>query len=107
MSKAFYKVWHDGVLFKLERNDTSGNLRKIFKDVLDIAKRENLSMDQSDSKSSTKFHVLRFIFFFIYIPTGNYMFKVNNRNTRTSIFIVNFEHISNFVLVFLLVTLNM
>ena len=50
-------------------------------------------------------------------PTGNYMFKVNNRNTRTrceicskltiarrhsGIFIVNFEHISLLVLVFLL-----
>ena len=58
-------------------------------------------------------------------PVGNYMFKVNNRNTRTScgvcskltiktperrhwhrsgIFIVNFEHISHLVLVFLLLT---
>ena len=60
-------------------------------------------------------------------PAGNYMFKVNNRNTRTrsevcskltikiperrqwrrsGIFIVNFEHISNLVLVFLLLTLS-
>ena len=59
---------------------------------------------------------------------GNYVFKVNNRNTRTmreicskltikipercqwrrsGIFIVNFEHISRLVLVFLLLTLNM
>ena len=58
---------------------------------------------------------------------GNYMFKVNNRNTRTrceicskltmripeqrhwrpsAIFIVNFEHISHLVLVFLLLTLS-
>ena len=40
------------------------------------------------------------------------MFKVNSKDTRTtpsrsSIFIVNFEHISHFVLVFLLLTLNM
>ena len=37
------------------------------------------------------------------------MFKVNNENTRTNtnIFIVNFEHISHLVLVFLLLTLNM
>ena len=55
-------------------------------------------------------------------PTSNYMFKVNNRNTRTKcdicskltiktperchwrrsgVFIVNFEHISFLVLVFL------
>ena len=61
------------------------------------------------------------------LPAGNYLFKVNNRNTRTSceicskltikiperrhrrpseIFIVNFEHISHLVLVFLLLTLS-
>ena len=61
----------------------------------------------------------------IYIPADNYMFKVYNRNTRTrceicskltiktperrqwcrsGVVIVNFEHISNLVLVFLLLT---
>ena len=61
------------------------------------------------------------------IPTDNYMFKVSNRNTRTSseicsklttkgperrywhrsaVFFVNFEHISHLVLVFLLSTLS-
>ena len=61
------------------------------------------------------------------VPAGNYMFKVNNRNARTrceicskltiktperrhwrrsDVFIVNFEHISHLVLVFLLLTLN-
>ena len=41
------------------------------------------------------------------------MFKVNNKDTRTTpwrrsgIFIVNFEHISHLVLVFLLLSLNM
>ena len=35
------------------------------------------------------------------------MFKVNNKDTRSGIFIVNFEHISHLVLVFLLLTLNM
>ena len=53
-------------------------------------------------------------------PAGNYMFKVNNRNTRTSceicskltikftnkVNIVNFELISHLVLVFLLLTLS-
>ena len=36
------------------------------------------------------------------------MFKVNNKDTRTmpGVFIVNFEHISHLVLVFLLLTLN-
>ena len=62
-----------------------------------------------------------------YIPAGIYLLKVNNRNTRTrceicskltintperrhcrrsGVFIVNFEHISHLVLVFLLLTLN-
>ena len=60
--------------------------------------------------------------FFISIPVGNYMFKVNNRNSRarceicskltiknerSGVFIVNIEHISHLVLVFLLLTLNM
>ena len=61
-------------------------------------------------------------------PTGIYLLKVNKRNIRTrykicskltiktpeqrhwhrsSVFIVNFEHISHLVLVFLLLTLNM
>ena len=65
--------------------------------------------------------------FFEAFPTGICMLKVNNRNTRTrceicskltikiperrhwrrsDIFIVNFEHISYLVLVFLLLTLN-
>ena len=66
--------------------------------------------------------------FCLYNPAGIYLPKVNNRNTRTrcevcskltikipeprqwrlsGIFIVNFEHISHLVLVFLLLTLNM
>ena len=49
-------------------------------------------------------------------PASIYLFKVNNRNTRTrceicskltiSVFIVNIEHISHIVLVFALLTLN-
>ena len=36
------------------------------------------------------------------------MFKINNKDRRRSgIFIVNFEHISHLILVFLLLTLNM
>ena len=61
----------------------------------------------------------------IRVIAGNCMFKVNNRNTRTrcdlprkspysvriqerrsGVFIVNFEHISHLVLVFLLLTLS-
>ena len=55
-------------------------------------------------------------------PAGIYLFKVINRNLRTTseicskliindaasfcVFIVNFEHISHFVLLFILLTLN-
>ena len=58
-----------------------------------------------------------------YVPTDNCMFNNNNKNTRTrcevcskltkktpercsGVFIVNYEHISHFVLVFLLLTSN-
>ena len=45
------------------------------------------------------------------IPTGIYLLKVNNGNTRTrcekcSKLTINFEHISHLVLVFLLLTLS-
>ena len=42
-------------------------------------------------------------------PADNNIFKVNNRTSesRPGVFIVNFEHISHLVLVFLLLTLNM
>ena len=67
-----------------------------------------------------------FIALFNY-PAGNYVFKLNNRNTRarceicskltiktperrhwrlSDVFIVNFEHISHLVLVFLSLTLS-
>ena len=57
--------------------------------------------------------------FFDLLPAVIYLLKVKNRNTRTkceirskltmvlTLKIVNFEHISHFVLVLLLLTLNM
>ena len=62
------------------------------------------------------------------VPAGIFLVKVNNRNTRTrceiysnltiktpdrrycrrpGVFIINFEHVSHLVLVFVLLTLNM
>ena len=60
-----------------------------------------------------------------FFPSANHMFKVNNKNTRceicstltiktpewrqwrhSGVFIVNFEHVSHLVLVFLLLTLS-
>ena len=59
----------------------------------------------------------------VFLPADTYMFKVNIRNTRkryeicskstiktpvkTDVFIVKFEHISHFVLLFSLLTLSM
>ena len=34
ISKAFDKVWHDGLIFKLKQNDTSGSLLKLFENYL-------------------------------------------------------------------------
>ena len=34
ISKAFDKVWHQGVLFKLKQNGISGNLLKLMEDFL-------------------------------------------------------------------------
>ena len=34
------------------------------------------------------------------------MFEVNNKDTSTGVFIVNFEHISHVVLLFIFLTLN-
>ena len=36
ISKAFEKVWHEGLLFKLEQNGVSGNLLKLFESYLHI-----------------------------------------------------------------------
>ena len=56
--------------------------------------------------------MINFIFFNVeiaHVPAGIYLLKVNIRNTRrrSGIFIVNSEHISQLVLVFPLLTLNM
>ena len=34
ISKAFGKVWHQGLLFKLKQNELGGNLRSLFKSYL-------------------------------------------------------------------------
>ena len=34
ISKAFHKVWHDGIIFKLTQNGISGNLLKLLRDFL-------------------------------------------------------------------------
>ena len=80
--------------------------------------------NSNDAKQSN----LRLSHIYLKFPASIYLLKVNNRSTRTrceicskltikiperrqwrcsGIFIVNFEHISHLVLVFLLLTLNM
>ena len=82
-----------------------------------------LFMFTANSNTSFHKHCIRLYL----IPAGIYLFKVNNRKTRTrceicskltintpkrrqwrrsGVFIVNFEHISHLVLVFLLLTLS-
>ena len=76
----------------------------------------------SNKRSKVRFYIIDKNY-----PDGIYMLKVNNRNTRLSlevcsnlgiktqndvfgrsgVFIFNFEHISHFALVFLLLILNM
>ena len=34
LSKAFDKVWHEGLLFKMKQNGIQGNLLKLFEDYL-------------------------------------------------------------------------
>ena len=39
-SKAFEKVWHKGLIFKLSQNGISGNLLDILSDILSILKKD-------------------------------------------------------------------
>ena len=78
-------------------------------------------------KEDLSIYLIVYLAFFRTNPTGNYIFKVNIRNTRTSceicskltiktpewrywrrpgVFIGNFDHILHLVLVFILVTLS-
>ena len=82
----------------------------------------------SECQLSRKMTSLWYPHCWIWTPAGIYLLKVNNRNSRTrceicwkltiktperrpwsrsGVFIVNFQHISHLVLVFLLLTLNM
>ena len=111
-SRVQFRIWNNFVRFKFYL---------LFK-----VKNKNIrSMFWISSKSTIK--TTEFFKSTFLIPAGNYMFKVNNRNTRTSceicskltiktperrhwrrtgVFTVNFEHISELALVFLLLTLS-
>ena len=86
-----------------------------------------LKIEPIEHKISLKFLANPSIPYTIFNPAGHYLFKVNNRNTRTKceicsnlkmktselrqwrrfgVFVVNFEHISHLVLVFSFLTLD-
>ena len=72
MSKAFRKVWHEGLLFKLEQNGVTGNLLKLLSNYLTGRKQRvvlnGMESDWGDTKSGvTQESVLAPLLFLIYI----------------------------------------
>ena len=55
--KAFDKVWHDGLIFKLQENGISGNLLKILKHFLTNRKQRVVLNGQSSSWTNVKAEV--------------------------------------------------
>ena len=82
--------------------DTTFKLGSTLKKCLSANNPSGKSQGENDRRYQTDFS---------FNPAGIYLLKVIKRNTshwrRSSVFIVNFEHISHLVLVFLLLTLNM
>ena len=54
ISKAFDKVWHDGIIFKLEQNGMSGKLHKLLHDFLANRKRRVVLNGQVSSWANVK-----------------------------------------------------
>ena len=54
ISKAFHKVWHDGLIFKLQENGISGNLLKVLKHCLTNKKQRVVLNGQSSSWTNVK-----------------------------------------------------
>ena len=72
ISKAFDKVWHEGLILKLSRNGISGNLLDLLKDFLKYRKQRVLLNGQNSSwKGITsgvpQGSILGPLFFLIYI----------------------------------------
>ena len=72
ISKAFDRVWHDGLLFKLEKNCVSGNLFQLIKSFLSDRFQRVLPNGQRSDWETIQAGVpqdsiLRPLFFLIYI----------------------------------------
>ena len=66
ISKAFDKVWHEGLIFKLKQNGISGDLLQILSDFLVIERKESFLMDKIHA-GVPQGSILRPLLFLIYI----------------------------------------
>ena len=57
MSKAFDKVWHKGLIFKLKQNSISGNLLSTLTDFLKLSKQRVVFNGQLSSLSNIEIGV--------------------------------------------------
>ena len=59
ISKAFDKVWHEGLILKLSRNGISGNMLNLLKDFLKYRKQRVLLNGQNSSTLQESLQVFR------------------------------------------------
>ena len=74
ISKAFDKVWHDGLIFKLDQNGISGNLLRLLQNYLDDRKQR---VAINGSYSDSLIHLKKKCIFGIHDPLGlRYIFQL-------------------------------
>ena len=78
--KAFDKVWHEGLLLKLNRNSISGTLLQLLRDFLSCRKQpvvlngQRSSWDDATTGSSQGFILWRLLFLICINDLSNYLF---------------------------------